>query len=463
MALRELEISNFKKITNFNQEFNGDVWLFTGDNELGKSTIIQSIFTLMGMERSENLLTEGKEKGFVKGKFEQDGTEYQIELRFTKKNKRGTLKVTEVGGLLESNKVSVLHKIFGYRDFDISEFIGWSNSKPGKRKQVDFIKSLLPADAQSRITEIDLEIQTLNTNKLEIDSEIKTSKAIVDNYGIDVAYLALYTEPKPLEPFKKRIKKSTQRNQQIKEVADNNIERKEKLDNWDEYFGLQMAGNIKEIENIQNEVNGLQQLLDKAKQKLAELQKENIKISDDLKAEHEKEESTYYEHNEWLKEHKPDPIEVINAELEEAIQHNEKSKKIDEYKISFKKFEAEKEESEKLITSIETLESERKVIVSKNPLPVKGLSFDQEQLYLNGIPFAEDEVSTSQIMETCITLMIHINPKCKMFKIGRGESLGADKFKSIIEFAKEKGFQGFIEEMHRGQKELNVFEYHENE
>ena len=47
--------------------------------------------------------------------------------------------------------------------------------------------------------------------------------------------------------------------------------------------------------------------------------------------------------------------------------------------------------------------------------------------------------------------------------IARGESLGEKRLQAIIDIAKANGFQGFIEEVKRGQTDLVVEEYTENE
>lgn len=50
-----------------------------------------------------------------------------------------------------------------------------------------------------------------------------------------------------------------------------------------------------------------------------------------------------------------------------------------------------------------------------------------------------------------------------IFRIGRGESLGAKRLQSIVNLAKENGFQGFIEQLERGQQNLIVEEYRETD
>ena len=72
-------------------------------------------------------------------------------------------------------------------------------------------------------------------------------------------------------------------------------------------------------------------------------------------------------------------------------------------------------------------------------------------------------VSDSQIMEVAAKLIIASNPTVKVFRIARGESLGEKRLQAIIDIARANGFQGFIEEVKRGQDDLIIEEYTEAE
>lgn len=106
---------------------------------------------------------------------------------------------------------------------------------------------------------------------------------------------------------------------------------------------------------------------------------------------------------------------------------------------------------------------ERENLIAKSKLPIDGLTFTDDGLELNGVPFVAGKVSDSQIMEVAAKLIIASNPTVKVFRIARGESLGAKRLQSLIELARKEGYQGFIEEVKRGQDDLVIEEYSENE
>ena len=105
--------------------------------------------------------------------------------------------------------------------------------------------------------------------------------------------------------------------------------------------------------------------------------------------------------------------------------------------------------------------NERAGLIAKAKLPIDGLTFTDDGLELNAVPFVPGKVSDSQIMEVAAKLVIAANPKVKVFRIARGESLGAKRLQAIIDIAKKNGFQGFIEQVQRGQNEMRVEEYTE--
>lgn len=106
---------------------------------------------------------------------------------------------------------------------------------------------------------------------------------------------------------------------------------------------------------------------------------------------------------------------------------------------------------------------ERETLIAKSELPIAGLTFTDDGLELNGVPFVAGKVSDSQIMEVAAKLIIASNPAVKVFRIARGESLGEKRLQAILDLAKKEGYQGFIECVVRGQQDLIIEEYEETD
>lgn len=177
MIVKKLELVNFQVIKEFNADFEGNVYFITGDNELGKSTLLKAIGALLTGNR-DAVLRNGEDKGFAKMVVGDDGEEYEVELRFTKANPRGTLSIKQKTTGMRSDNVTMLQRIFGYTDFDAVEFSRWSETAEGRRKQIEVVKALLPEKVRNRIDAIDAEVTTVKEKRKDANAEVKTYTTI---------------------------------------------------------------------------------------------------------------------------------------------------------------------------------------------------------------------------------------------------------------------------------------------
>ena len=167
----------------------------------------------------------------------------------------------------------------------------------------------------------------------------------------------------------------------------------------------------------------------------------------------------------WLEEYEANNPEQLDTaeQLKKAEEHNRINALVVDYMAKKKQKEAAEKTARTFEDKLDALAKERETLIATSKLPIAGLSFTDDGLELNGVPFVAGKVSDSQIMEVAAKLIIASNPTVKVFRIARGESLGEKRLQAIIDIAKANGFQGFIEEVKRGQTDLVVEEYTENE
>ena len=189
--------------------------------------------------------------------------------------------------------------------------------------------------------------------------------------------------------------------------------------------------------------------------KMAEDELTALKARKNIIVEQNKKANTYINEAEIeLKE-----VPTLDQKIDNADTHNKKHTKVVEYRELKKKLDEVLVKAKNHETKLDALSNEREKLISSSKLPVPGLNFGDDGLILNGIPFMPGKVSSSQEMEVIARLIIAKNQEAKVFLMSRGESLGSKKLKALADFAKENGFQGFIEQVSRGQKELRVEEY----
>lgn len=481
MIIKRLELVNFQVISKFNANFEGNVYFITGDNELGKSTVLKAIGALLTGAR-DAVLKNGENKGFARMVIGDDGEEYKVELRYTKSNPRGTLSITQKGSGMRSDNVSMLQKILGYTDFDAVEFSRWSETAEGRRKQIEVVKSLLPEKVRKRIAEIDSEVIDLKDKRLFSNRELKQYNALcaeAEN-NLSSGDVEKFTVPKDITTLMQEQQVAAQLIEKAKTVRASREQRiiqlsaiPERIKQVDEDY-LNKIGNIKsrliEARKAYEEKLALAEKAYKEAQdmltedsKQVETDKANqLKSIEEERADLERRKANA---DKWLEEYEKDnPEKLDTAErLKAAEEYNKKCRIVSEYKEKVRLRDSVAKDVDAMEKRLEKLASERENLISDSKLPISGLSFTNEGLELNGVPFIAGKVSDSQIMEVAAKLIIASNPTVKVFRIARGESLGQKRLQAIINIAKENGFQGFIEEVKRGQDELIIEEYTENE
>lgn len=452
MIVKKLELVNFQVIKEFNADFDGNVYFITGDNELGKSTLLKAIGALLTGNR-DAVLRNGEDKGFAKMVVGDDGEEYEVELKFTKANPRGTLSIKSKTTGMKSDNVSMLQKIFGYTDFDAVEFSRWSETAEGRRKQIEVVKSLLPEEVRTRIAEIDTTVAGLKTERTGVNRDLKTYKSISDaaGQGLTTQDLKTYTKQKDITELMKEQAENAQLIEKAKTVRSALEQRKKQLEEIPERLAEAKATYEKAIEEAKKAIERTEKLY---KEAIAQIESEKADY-EARKANAEKWLANYEENN-------PEKLDTAE-QLRKAEEHNKKAAKVADYLSKKKQADDKKAEAEKMDSEIAELSAEREKLISSAKLPISGLSFSDDGLVLNDVPFVAGKVSDSQIMEVAAKLIIASNPTVKVFRIARGESLGAKRLQSLIELARKEGYQGFIEEVKRGQDDLIIEEYSETE
>ena len=470
MYIKRLELLNFQVIEQFSADFDGTVYFVTGDNELGKSTLLKAIGALLTGQR-DDLLRNGASKGFAKMVVGDDGEEYDVQLSFTEANPRGTLTIKQKTTGMATNNVSMLQRIFGYQDFDAVEFSRWSETAEGRRKQIAVVKALLPEKVRNRIEEIDESVKTLKEERTGVNRDVKTFAGFVDTMAkqLDPDDLKKYAEPVDVTELMKRQETNAKLIEKAKTVRAAIEQRKQQI--------AAIPGRI-EAEKVKADearamyaqrVESARILYEKAvaeqkeaEQKIAAQYDANVAAIEAERADYE---SRKANGEDWIKRYEANNPENTNvpALLAEAEAHNKRYHVVCQYREKKAQYDAFKTKSEQMDADIAKLSDERATLIANAELPIAGLSFTDDGLELNGVPFVPGKVSDSQILMTATKLVVASNPNTRIFRIARGESLGAKRLAEIIEIARENHFQGFVENVVRGQEELRIEEYTEFE
>lgn len=468
MYIKKLELLNFQVIENFNAEFDGNVYLITGDNELGKSTLLKAIGALLTGQR-DDVLRNGASKGFAKMVVGDDGEEYDVQLSFTENNPRGTLTIKQKSTGMATNNVSMLQRIFGYQDFDAVEFSRWSETAEGRRKQIAVVKSLLPANVRERIEEIDAEVSRVKTERTDANRDVKTFGALFDAIAkqLEPGDVEKYANPINVQDLLEKQQANAALIEKAKTVRVKMAERTQQLSEIPARMAAVDARLTAEKRAIDEAVAAAKAAYDKA---VADAKIAREKADKDhemqiaaIAAEQKDFQNKKANAQAWLDEYEKINPEKSNVPemLAAAESHNRRYNLVCQYREKKAQYDGIKQKAEQMDAFIAQMAEERAQLIANAELPIAGLSFTDDGLELNGVPFVPGKVSDSQTMEIAAKLIIASNPTVKVFRIARGESLGAKRLQTIVDIARKNGFQGFIEQVQRGQNEMLVEEYTE--
>lgn len=158
----------------------------------------------------------------------------------------------------------------------------------------------------------------------------------------------------------------------------------------------------------------------------------------------------------WLTANAKVDVTELNAELSTIGAHNEKHLLVKDFLAKRKEKEEKELEVGELTALIESNKQAINDTIRQMDFPIKGITFDDENVYFNDKLIDETSMSTAEIMILESELKFAKNPTAQVLFIQRAESIGLPLFKELQKRAKEKGMQIIAEQVERGTEELKI-------
>lgn len=398
LRIVELRSENIKKLKVVNITPDGNMVYITGENGAGKSSVLDSIEMALSGRNSipDKPIRDGEEKGEIT----VDLGEYIVTRTFKEHSK--TLKVSSKDGATYSSPQDMLNNIVGKLSFDPTHFL----TLPEK-EQRKILLDLIGVDV--------IPINETRTAKYEertiLGRSIKDlvgrlgGRAVKEKYGKEE-----YSAKDILDEIQKENDKRNKVQDLIREI-NNGVSHQNTC-----------KGNIsnkeKEIENLKEEISGLEdviisidaELIDHAKEKEA-IELGNI---DELKE-------------------KLGKVEEVNA----AIRSNNEARKIQTELNTY-------EESKKFLTiEIEKIDQQKEDMIANAKMPIKGLSFSDDAVVFEGIPLKQ--VNSADQFKICLAMGMALNPQLKVILFKNGSLLDKKNLKYVAKLAEKNNYQIWIE------------------
>jgi predicted ATP-dependent endonuclease of OLD family len=404
MKVIEVKIENFKNIENLDMSPGGKSVLLVGGNRVGKTSVIQAIWgTLSQKAMPETPLTKGKTTGSVIVVMGNDNEKYIVKRIIS--DSGASLEIQNADGF-KTTQVKVLRELVGDIDFDIEHFVELSKTIPGKREQIEIVKSMLEPDVRASLSKLEY------NKKMATETKSENNILLKDRMGLIKSIKDLPMEETPI----------------VTQTVINEINKQKEF----ERQRLNIVGSIKNLYRLAAEA---EMSIQRAMKTVAECKKQEKGLEAELK-------------------NLPEPKDTneLEKQLRDAEEHNKHFERYQTYTTAMKDAEEYNQKVYDCNQSIQ--EDDRKIreIVANSDFPVKDLTITEDGLLYKGLPFDNTVLSTSELLEVGVKLAVSRNPNVKIIRIPQAESLDKESMVRLMKFTDKAGYQLFIEKVTEDEK-----------
>ena len=452
----ELIIRNYKKITEFEGVFDtGNIYYVRGGNEQGKTSFLQVIKEIgTASMQTKNPTNFDAESGFSTMIFKgADGKQYSVKMDF---DKTGNVKFSFTRpDMTRSNSVTEIRKALQFNAFTVEEFMSWSTTAEGRKKQAVIMEQFLSPEDKEALVGIDAQINTKNgtlyVQRTEVNKKIDINKGIINSIVLSEKdqkliesgpkiEAAIKTHEVELENLTIKNNSSENHNELLKGALDMYTEAKENADITIRRLSL-------DIEEIDIEVANLKTRIEE----LLVKKEEAIKVYNSASSAHEEKVEVLKKKYEALQEEKPvdysKEIEALKARIEAGRTANNEyiaaKQKSEQLKAAHEVYNPLVEESDKLTATIDKLRAERKDIFAHSQLPVDNIVIEEGELFIqidnDLVPFAETDMSYSTAGKIVARMIARLNKEMNIVLLGKAAEYDKKSMEELAIIAKEEG------------------------
>lgn len=399
MRIVQLTSENIKRIRAITITPDGNTIVLGGDNGQGKTSVIDSIAMALG--GGKLIPSTPIRRGQKHARIEVDLGDLIVERRFTSKG--STLMVMPKDGREPfKSPQGVLDKLVGKLSFDPLDFV---TMKPDA--QLKTLKDLVGLD----LSDLDAKRKALYDERYLANVEAKQLEAQVEALG---RHDDAPDEPVSVESLLAEIGEAETHNSQ----------------------GAA----------LQFQLESQQEAAQRCADEIARLRARAV----ELKAEKDEHDGIIVATQEKIATFEPKDTDALKEQIKTADEQNRKIRENESRKILSTQMRKKNAESMTMTNKIEDVDSEKEQRLAEAEFPVKGLSFSETGVLLNGLPF--DQASSAEQLKVSIAMGIAMNPKLKVLLIRDGSLLDESSLATVAEMAEEHNAQVWIERVSKGDE-----------
>lgn len=428
MKVIELRAENIKRLVAVQIKPEGNFVQVTGENEQGKTSVLDAIWWALGGERE--IQTMPIRLGQEKAKIELDLGEFTVIRRFTAREGgtfSSTLEIRNAEGFKASSPQALLDKMIGKLAMDPLAFL-----KAKSDEQAHQIRSLVPG---FDFAKNDADLKKTFDARTEIGRQIRQLEGQLAGFNDLPAEIPEWRDPKDL-----LMKLDTAHH--FNAAIDDDMRRRE-----DEKRQLQAM--MDHIVEIQKQMLALKEERDEHYKAIAILEQRIEKgqvMLNDASADCDAFETKIKTQAEPLQ--KAD-TEEIRKEMDQLQVDNALAERAKRRHQVFEQVESQKEDYDALTKALELRKAAETTAIAEAKLPVEGLGFGPHGVTINGHPL--DQASASQQLRLSVAIARAQNSKLRVMRIIDGSLLGRAQMAELEAIANEHDYQIWIERVATGE------------
>lgn len=432
MYILGADIEHFKNLKKVLLEIGGKSFYVFGGNGKGKSSFIQALLSPMDTKLiPAEPIMEGEERSSIEitigGRINNQEKKYIMDLYFTPGNKKGRLVVTDILGETVKSPATLLKSILGNISFDIFKFLNDT-----KAKKIQTLKEL-----SGEGIKIDLINKTIGEKKARLKTvkeKIEESEALLNTHKFTDDEITKYSVPfhTPMETLQEEMSNVSKSIDNWKKVED-----KVRILTSEMQAGAQR--NLVRETTISNHKASIQELLKKITEEETAIVNEN--------AAQVANENLIKDCSKWFVKYGGEcpSAKEISDRIADATLHAEKHQQINDLAEKQKSLIALKTEQQTIGIEITKEEGNRGKLIAGSKLPVKGLSFDDEEIFIEGLPLDESQISKSRLFDIGTDIAMALNPVLKTIFLHDGSLFDRPTLDALFVKCKKKGYQVIAE------------------
>jgi recombinational DNA repair ATPase RecF len=441
----KLIIENYKLLENLEYDFQSSkVHLLIGQNEVGKTSLLEAIKSLIQAKLDTPMpVTIGKEEGSIIGIFEtKKGDSFSVSVEF---NTEGKKKYTLIKDGKKSTQVTSIRDLFSYVDVSAEQFLAWSETADGRRKQVDLFLKCLEKDI---LFEYERNLNKLNkyyTERTPVLSEIALINKILKD-------LVVTKQDKELYDNKEQLTK------EIEETLNHESKYQMELAIYDK--AINEVNSFTELYN--QKITNINNSINENKRKIKELENAILGLEENKKSITVNYQEKIIDLGSNIPE-KPMPIDmnIVNTVIAKKAILNDTIRKVENHTSNLERLNLLNKDKQEYDAKIDLYRDRNKKIISEHT-SIDNVFIDDDQLFINTeygiLPFNSNQIATSQQILFTVKLLCQINKDFPIITIGRGESLDANKLQLINQIAEMYDATILVEKVQEGDLKIEILE-----